>query len=145
MIAWSANTQARQLTELYNALRRSRQLLQSRGCYYSPNIVRGRKYATSMIQPRLRVSRLFLSGVLPAAMQQKLTGVARVLDLNCLLHQLVHLQQAVFLCAASCSSFVPNTPSAPLRIFCVDDCIKGTLSVEGSAPDPALTFHTLYR
>jgi hypothetical protein len=91
------------------------------------------------------LQRLFLSCVLPAEMQQKLTDVARVLDPICLLNQLVQLQQAVFRCAASCSPFVPNTPSAPLCIFCVDDCMTGMLPVEGSAPDPEPTFHTLYR
>ncbi len=134
----------RQLTELYRALRLYVNCFQPSMKLLSKQR-EGKKVRCVYDPAKTPLQRLFLSGVLPAEMQQKLTGVARVLDPICLLHQLVQLQQAVFRCAASCSPFVPNTPSAPLCIFCVDDCMTGTLPVEGSAPDPAPTFHTLYR
>ena len=46
------------------------------------------------------LQRLLLSGVLPASQQQELRAVAKALDPLRLFHQLRHLQQAVFRCAA---------------------------------------------
>src|SRR5947209_4215084 len=105
----------------------------------------GRKCVTFTTQPRPRVSRLFLSGVLPEQKQQELTEVAQALDPSRLFQQLEQLQQAIFRCAVSCSPFVPNPPPAPLRVFSVELCIAGDVLAERSVPDPAAMFHALYR
>jgi hypothetical protein len=55
-----------------------------------------------MIQRKPRVSRLLLSGILPAQKQQELTEVAQALDPIGLFQQLEQLQQAVFRCAVGC-------------------------------------------
>ena len=88
---------------------------------------------------------LLLSGVLPAQKQQELIEVAHALDPIRLFQRLEQLQQAVFRCAVSYSPVVSNTPSAPIRVFSVEDCTAGTLPAEGSVPDPAAGLHTLYR
>jgi hypothetical protein len=134
----------RQLTELYRGLRLYVNCFQPSMKLLSKQRV-GKKVRYVYDPSKTPLQRLFLSGVLPAEIQQKLTDVARALDPICLLQQLVQLQQAIFRYAANCSPFVPPTPSAPLRVFCVDNCITGTLPVEGSPPDPAPAFHTLYR
>ena len=94
---------------------------------------------------RPRVSRLLQSGVLPAEMQQELTEVAQALDPVRLLHQLEQLQQAVFRCAIGCFPFLSSLPSAPLRVFSVEDCTAGKLLLTGSIPDPTAGLETLYR
>jgi hypothetical protein len=125
----------RQLTELYRALRLYINCFQPSMKLLSKQR-EGKKVRCVYDPAKSPLQRLFLSGVLPAVMQQKLTDVARVLDPICLLNQLVQLQQAVFRCAASCSPFVPNTPSAPLCIFCVDDCMTGMLPIRNQRFTP---------
>jgi hypothetical protein len=73
------------------------------------------------------LQRLLLSGVLTAEIQQELTKVAQALDPIRLLHQLEQLQQAVFRCAVGCAPVISPIPSAPIRVFSVQDCTEGTL------------------
>jgi len=135
---------SRQLTELYRALRLYVNCFQPSMKLQSKQ--RDGKKVRCVYDPaKTPLQRLLLSGVLPAQKQQELTEVARALDPIRLFKQLEQLQQAVFRCAASCSPFVPSTPSAPIRVFCVDYCTAGTLAVEGGAPDPAAELNTLYR
>jgi hypothetical protein len=91
------------------------------------------------------LQRLLLSDILPTQKQQELTQVAQTLDPIRLFQQLEQLQQAVFRCAISCAPFVSNTPAAPIRVFSVERCAMGALSVEGMARDPAAALRTLYR
>jgi hypothetical protein len=77
--------------------------------------------------------------------QQELIEVTQALDPIYLFQQMEQLQQAVFLYAASCFPFVSNTPSAPLRVFFVEDSTAGTLPAVQSVPDPAVVFHALNR
>jgi hypothetical protein len=91
------------------------------------------------------VSRLLLSGVLPAQKQHELSEVAQALDPIRLFQQVEQLQQAVFRCAASYFPCVSNTPTAPIRVFAVEGCTAAAFPVEGMAPDPAAGLHTLSR
>src|SRR5947209_18763600 len=102
----------------------------------------GRKCVTFTTQPRPRVSRLFLSGVLPEQKQQELTEVSQSLDPIRLFQQLEQLQQAVFRCAVNCSPFVPSISPAPIRVFSVERCTAGNVPGEGSVLDPAAELHT---
>jgi hypothetical protein len=91
------------------------------------------------------LQRLLLSGVLPAHKQQELTEVAQALDPIRLSEQLEQLQQAVFRCAVSCSPFVPNTYSIPIRVFSIERCTAGMFRSLRSASDPAAVLHALYQ
>jgi hypothetical protein len=91
------------------------------------------------------LQRLLLSGILPAEMQQELTEVAQALDPVRLLHQLEQLQQAVFRCAVGCAPAISPLPSAPVRVFSLQDCTAGTLPAEGRALDLEAGLQTLYR
>ncbi len=94
---------------------------------------------------KIPLQRLLLSDILPAQKQQELLEVAHALDPIRLMHKLEQLQQAVFRCAVGCSPFISSPLSDPLHVFSVEQCIAGTFLVEGSIPDPAAAFHTLYR
>ena len=98
-----------------------------------------------MIQRKPRVSRLLLSGILPAQKQQELTEVAQALDPIGLFQQLEQLQQAVFRCAVGCSPFVSSPLSVPLHVFSVEQCIVGKLPEERKASDPPAGLETLCR
>jgi hypothetical protein len=91
------------------------------------------------------VSRLLLSGVLPAHKQHELLEVAQALDPIRLFEQVKQLQQAIFRCAVGCSSCISSLPSAPIRVFSIEQWTAGTLPVAGSVPDPAAGPETLYR
>ena len=54
-------------------------------------------------------------------------------------------KQAVFHCAAGCSPLVSFLPSAPIRVFSVEHCMKAKLPVEVSISDLTVGLHTLYR
>jgi hypothetical protein len=144
MIAWLGNMQARLLTKLYRALRRSRQLLQSPRCALLSKQREGKKIRPIYDTAKNPLQRLLLSGVLPAQKQQEVLEVAHALDPIHLFQQVEPLQKAVFRCATCCSPFVSNTPSTPMRIFSVDNCTAGTLPDKKSAPEPAAMFRTLY-
>jgi len=91
------------------------------------------------------LQRLLLSGALPAHKQQELTEVAQALDPILPIEQLEQLQQAVFRCAVSCSPFVPNTHSIPIRDFSIERCTAGMFRSSRRASDPAAVLHTLYQ
>ena len=91
------------------------------------------------------LQRLLLSGALPAHKQQELTEVAQALDPILPIEQLEQLQQAVFRCAVSCSPFVPNTHSIPIRVFSIERCTAGMFRSSRRASDPAAVLHTLYQ
>ncbi len=91
------------------------------------------------------LQRFLQSGVLPAQQQQELLEVAQALDPIRLFQQLEQLQQAIFRCAIGCSPFLSSPPSAPLRVFSVEDCTAEKLPLTGSIPDPTAGLETLYR
>src|SRR5438045_6678784 len=95
-----------------------------------------RKCVTFTTQPRPRVSRLFLSGILSVQKQQELTEVAQALDPIRLFQQLEQLQQAVFRCAVDGSPFVSSPLAAPLLVFSVEQCTAGKFPEERNAPAP---------
>ena len=144
MIAWLGNTQARQLTKLYRALRLNV------SCY-QPSMKllakqrNGKKVHRVYDAAKTPLQRLLPSGILPAEKQQELAEVAQVLDPIGLLHQLKQLQQAVFRCAASCPPVISPIPSANILVFSVDDCTVGKLPQERNVPDLAARLYTLYR
>jgi hypothetical protein len=143
-IASLENTQARQLTELYRALRLYVNCFQPRVLLLSKQR-EGKKVRYVYDPAKTPLQRLLLSGVLPAQKQQELTEIAHALDPIRLFQQLEQLQQALFRCAVGYFPFVPGLPSAPLRVFSVERCVTGTLPAERSVPDPSATLHTLYR
>ena len=93
---------------------------------------------------RTPLQRVLLSGVLPVQRQQELIRVAHALEPMRLFQQLEQLRQAVFRCATSCSPCVPGSPSAPLRVFPVEDDTGGNVPAERSVPDPAEVLDTLH-
>jgi hypothetical protein len=134
----------RQLTELYRGLRLYVNCFQPSMKLRSKH--RDGKKVRCVYDPaKTPLQRLLLSGVLPAQKQQELTKVAYALDPIRLFQQLERLQQAIFRCAVSCSPFVSNTPSASIRVFSMEYCTAGKFPAEGSIPDPAAEFRTLYR
>ena len=144
MIASLANTQARQLTELYRALRLYVNCFQP-SMKLQSKLLEGKKVRCVYDPAKTPLQRLLLSGVLPVQKQQELIEVAQALDPIRLFQQLEQLQQAVFRCAVNCSPCVSRTPSALIRVFSVEDCTAGTLPAEGRVPGPAAGVHTLYR
>ena len=135
---------SRQLTELYRALRLDVNCFQPSMNMQSKR--RDGKTVRCVDDPaKTPLQRLLLSGVLPAQKHQELIDVAQALDPIRLFQQVEHLQQAVFRCAVSCSPFLSPIPSAPIRVFSVDDCTVGKLPEERSVPDPTAEFHTLYK
>jgi hypothetical protein len=144
MTAWLANTQARQLTELYRALRLYVNCFQPSMKLQSKQR-EGKKVRYVYDPAKTPLQRLLLSGVLPAQKQQELIEVASALDPIRLFQQVALMQQAVFRCAASCSPFVSHIPPVPIRVFSVDDCIVGILPQERNVPNPTAGLQTLYR
>jgi hypothetical protein len=149
-VRWSAMTvswesmQARQLTELYRALRLyvncflpSMKLLSKERD--------GKKMRYVYDPAKTPLQRLLLSGILPVQKQQELTEVAQAIDPGRLLHQLELVQQAVFRCAEGSSPFVSSPRSDPLHIFSVEQCTVGKLPEERKAPAPTAGLETLYR
>ena len=144
MTAWLENRQARQLTELYRALRLYVNCFQPSMKLLSKQ--RDGKRVRYVYDPaKSPLQRLILSGTLSAQKGQELTEVAQTLDPIRLLHQLFQLQQAVFRCAVSCSPVISPLPSANTRVFSVDDCTMGKLPEERSVGDPTAGLQTLYR
>jgi hypothetical protein len=144
MTAWLENTQARQLTELYRALRLYVYCFQPSMKLLSKERD-GKKIRYVYDPAKTPLQRLLLSGILSAQKQQELTEVAEVLDPVGLLHQLKQLQQAVFRCAASCSPFVSSPLADPLHVFAVEQCTAGKLPTERSAPAPNAGLESLCR
>jgi hypothetical protein len=144
MIASLENTQARQLTELYRALRLYINCFQPSMKLLSKER-EGKKVRYVYDPAKTPLQRLLLADVLPAQKQQELTGVAQALDPIGLLYQLKQLQQAVFRCAAACSPFLSSPLSNPLHVFSVEQCTAGKLPQEWSAPDPPAGLEALYR
>jgi hypothetical protein len=144
MIASLGNTQARQLTELYRALRLYVNCFQPSMKLLSKQ--RDGKKVRCVYDPaKTPLQRLLQSRVLPAQKQQELLEVAQALDPIRLLHQVEQLQQAIFRCAVGCSPFISSLPSAPLRVFSAESSMTGTFPIEGSVPDPTAGLQTLYR
>jgi hypothetical protein len=134
----------RQLTELYRALRLYV------NCFQPSMKLRakqrdGKKMHYVYDSAKTPLQRLLLSGVLPTEMEQEPTEIAQALDPIRLFQQLEQLQQAVFRCTVGCFPFISSLPSAPLRLFSVERCMKGKLPVEGSVPDSTAGLETLYR
>jgi hypothetical protein len=144
MTAWWENMQARQLTELYRALRLYVNCFQP-----SKNLLskerEGKKVRCVYDPAKTPLHRLLLSGVLPAETQQELLEVAQALDHILLFQQVALLLQAVFRCAASCSPFVSHTPPAPILVFSVADCAVGMLTRVGFFSGPEAGLQSLYR
>jgi hypothetical protein len=136
--------QARQLTELYRALRLYVNCFQPSMKLLSKQR-EGKKVRYVYDSAKTPLQRLLLSGVLPAQKQQELTEVAQALDPIGLFQQLVQLQQAVFRCIVGCTPFVSSPLSEPLRIFSVELCTAGKQPEERSAPAPKAGLEALYR
>jgi hypothetical protein len=134
----------RQLTELYRALRLYVNCFQPSMKLLSKQR-EGKKVRYVYDPAKTPLQRLLLSDILPAQKQQELLEVAHALDPICLFEQLEQLQQAVFRCATSASPLVSYIPSAPIRVFSMENCTAGNVPDERSVPDPAAEFHTLYR
>ncbi len=89
------------------------------------------------------LQRLLLSGILPTAIHHHLREVAQALDPLSLLHQLEHLQQALWRCAVNMFPLPPRTPSASIVPFCVERCLPGALPPEKRVPAPASVLQRL--
>jgi hypothetical protein len=100
MIASLANTQARQLTELYRALRLYVNCFQP-SMKLQSKLREGKKVRCVYDPAKTPLQRLLLSGILPVQKQQELIEVAQALDPIRLFQQLEQLQQAVFCCAVT--------------------------------------------
>jgi hypothetical protein len=119
MIVWLGNMQARQLTELYRALRLYVNCFQpSMKLLAKQRDGKKVRYVYDLAKTPLQ--RSLLLGVLPAQKQQELLEVAQALDPIRLLHQLEQLQQAVFRCAVSCSPCIPSLITAPICVFSLE-------------------------
>src|SRR5229473_3371816 len=134
----------RQLTELYRALRLYDNCFQP-SMKLQAKQRNGKKVQCVYDPAKTPLQRLLLSGALPAHKQQELTEVAQALDPILPIEQLEQLQQAVFRCAVSCSPFVPNTHSIPIRDFSIERCTAGMFRSSRRASDPAAVLHTLYQ
>ncbi len=133
----------RQLTELYRALRLYVNCFQPSMKLLSKQ--RDGKKVHFVYDPaKTPLQRLLQSGVLSAQKQQELTEVAHALDPIGLFQQLEQLQQAVFRCAVGSSPIVSSLPSAAIRIFFVERCMKTTFPAEGGILDSIESLHTLY-
>jgi hypothetical protein len=113
---WLEHTQARQLTELYRALRLYVNCFQPSMKLQSKQ--RDGKKVRYIYDPaKTPLQRLLQSGVVPTQKQQELTEVVQALDPILLFQQLEQLQQAVFRFAVSVPPLISNTPSVPVRVF----------------------------
>ena len=112
MIVSLGNIQARQLIELYLALRLHVNCFQPSMKLQSKQWD-GKKVRCVYDSAKTPLQRLLLSGILPTKKQQELLKVAHALDPIHLFQQLEQLQQAVFRCATRCSPFVPSPSPAP--------------------------------
>jgi hypothetical protein len=144
MIGSLENTQARQLTELYRALRLYVNCYQP-SMKLQSKLQEGKKVRCVYDPAKTPLQRLLPSGVLSVQKQQELIEVAQALDPLRLFQQLEQLQKAVFRCAVNYAPFVPKLPLAPLSVFSVDDCTAGAQQASGSFPNPTAVFHTLYQ
>jgi hypothetical protein len=146
MTAWLANTQARQLTELYRALRLYVNCFQPLMKLLSKQRD-GKKVRCVYDSAKTPLQRLLQSGILSVQKQQELTKVAHALDPIRLFQQLEQLQQAVFRCGACCSPVISPIPSVPVHVFSLDDCncTAGKLPAERGSPAPRAGLETLYR
>jgi hypothetical protein len=135
MIASSGNTQARQLTELYRALRRTRQLLPT----LDETPVETTQWEKSAL--RLRSSQdsaedaSYSQGSSSFEKHDELNAVAQSLDPLRLLEQLEQLQTALFLCAALGNPFVSYASTLPIRVFSVPQCTREVGPVQRDTPD----------
>ena len=105
----------------------------------------GKKCATSTIQPRLRGSRLLLSGILSEEKQDELNAVAQSLDPLRLFEQLEQLQKALFLCAVEGNPFVSHASTLPIRVFSVTQCTTEVGPVQGDTPDSPASLAALHQ
>jgi hypothetical protein len=129
MIDWLGNTQARQPTELYRGLRRSRQLFQpSMKLQSKQRDGKNVRYVYDAAKTPLQ--RLLL----PAQKQQELLEVAHAHDPIGLFQQGEHLQQAIFRCAVGCSPFLSSPAPAAVRVFSVDDLWRVSFTSGGASP-----------
>jgi hypothetical protein len=131
---WLVNTKARQLTELYRALRLYVNCFQPSMKLLSKERD-GKKIRCVYDPAKTPLQRLLLSVILSAQKQQELTEVAEILDPISLLNQLKQLQQVVFRCAVSSSPEISPILSAAIRVFSVDECKAGKHPEERSVPD----------
>jgi hypothetical protein len=134
----------RQLTELYRALRLYVNCFQPSMKLLSKQR-EGKKVRYVYDPAKTPLQRLLQSGVLTVEIQQELTEVVQALDPVRLLHQLEQLQQAVFRCAVDCAPVISPLPSAPIRVFSVQDCSARALPAERHAPNLEAGLQTLYR
>jgi hypothetical protein len=134
----------RQLAELYRALRLYVNCFQP-SMKLQAKQRDGKKVRYVYDHAKTPLQRLLQSGILAAQKQQELTEVAQALDPIRLFQHVESLQKAVFHCAACCSPFVSQTPSAPIRVFTVERCTTGNVPIERNVPCPAAGLHTLYR
>jgi hypothetical protein len=144
MTAWLGNTQARQLTELYRALRLYVNCFQPSMKLLSKERD-GEKVRYVYDPAKTPLQRLLLSGILSTEKQHELNAVAQSLDPLRLFHQLEQLQKALFRCAVEGNPFVSNASSLPIRVFAVEQCRTELGAVEGSVPDAPAGLPALYQ
>ena len=133
----------RQLTELYRALRLYVNCFQPSMKLLAKQRA-GKKVRYVYDPAKTPLQRLLQSGVLTVEIQQELTEVVQALDPIRLLHQLEQVQQAVFRCAVGCAPVISPIPSAPIRVFSLQDCSARALPAEGHAPDLEAGLETFY-
>src|SRR5450432_1587483 len=112
---------ARQLTELYRALRLYVNCFQPSMKLLAKEC-EGRKMRRIYDPAKTPLQRLLLSDVLPVSQQCELRAVARALDPLRLFQQLQHLQHAIFRCAVGCSLM---GQASPLLVFASEQCTTG--------------------
>jgi hypothetical protein len=134
----------RQLRELYRALRLSVSCFQPSMKLLSKQRD-GRNISYHYDPAKTPLQRLLLSGILPEQKQQELRDVAQALDPIRLLEQLKQLQQAMFRCAVEGNPFISQTAPLPIRVFAVEQCTAGSITVEGSTPHLAGGLLPLYQ
>jgi site-specific recombinase XerD len=115
---------ARQLTELYRALRLYVNCFQPSMKLLAKEC-EGRKVRRISDPAKTPLQRLLLSGVLPVSQQCELRAVARTLDPLRLFQQLQQLQHAIFRCAVGCSLMGQEGSASPLLVFASEQCTTG--------------------
>jgi Integrase core domain len=126
---------ARQLTELYRALRLYVNCFQP-SMKLRAKDYEGRKVRRVYDPAKTPLQRLLLSGVLPASEQHELRSVVRALDPLHLFQLLQQLQQAVFRCAVGRFSTSQTTPPSPLLVFVAGRCTAGLVLSLETEPGP---------